>query len=372
MEIVILDRFDFKIKDYAYVDSEYEVIIDLVLTQKSSFKINKDKVLASVGDYIYVRDSELYFGVIDSIEKEKDHTFITALDFKEILKIEYVARNYNGNLATYIESIIRATLINNSDSKANMPYLSISCETSKTGILTFDKDKVITIYELLDLVFKMYGIMLKYKVVIQDGKFSGLELRIVSTSTGVKLKADNLYLDDLVINDSNKENINKVVYKPKVDNLFFKEDVTYYLLTDGTITTDVNHSKRFEKVIQKLETYSDNDYLDLADKAKTILSIAKADHQITFKINKQTTSLDVLKNIEVGLLLEFIYHGKIYDSICSCIKYNDSFDLCEITLGEYRIKLTDKLQILNKGIKSNVSNVTINNSGYSDLDGGEF
>ena len=35
--IVILDRFDFSVKDYAYVDSEYEIITDLVLTQKIQF-----------------------------------------------------------------------------------------------------------------------------------------------------------------------------------------------------------------------------------------------------------------------------------------------------------------------------------------------
>src|SRR5690606_19074277 len=102
----------------------------------------------------------------------------------------------------------------------------------KNGTLTFDKDKIITIYELLDLVFKMYGIMLKYNVVIEYGKFTGLELRIVSTTSGIRIKADNIFLEELVINDSNKESINKVVYKPKTDNLFFKHDVTYYMLTD--------------------------------------------------------------------------------------------------------------------------------------------
>ena len=83
MEIVILDRFDFSVKDYAYVDSEYEIITDLVLTQKSSFKINKKTINANTGDFIYVKSDDLYFGVIDSIENEKDHKFITALDFKE-------------------------------------------------------------------------------------------------------------------------------------------------------------------------------------------------------------------------------------------------------------------------------------------------
>jgi hypothetical protein len=43
-----------------------------------------------------------------------------------------------------------------------------------------------------------------------------------------------------------------------------------------------------------------------------------------------------------------------------------------ITLGEYRIKLTEKIQLLNKSVSSAVSNISISTSGYTDLDGGEF
>ena len=71
-------------------------------------------------------------------------------------------------------------------------------------------------------------------------------------------------------------------------------------------------------------------------------------------------------------LLEFIYKGKIYDSVVTGIKYVNNTNVAAITLGEYRVNLTEKLQILTKGVNSNIGNVTINNQGYSDLDGGEF
>ena len=57
MEIVILDKFNFNVKDNAYVDSEYEIVVDLVLTQKSSFKINKENINASVNDYIKQKEN---------------------------------------------------------------------------------------------------------------------------------------------------------------------------------------------------------------------------------------------------------------------------------------------------------------------------
>ena len=84
-----------------------------------------------------------------------------------------------------------------------------------------------TIYELFDLAYKMYGITLDYKVVILNGNITNLELRIVSSVENVILKADDIYLDELNINNSNKEGINKVIYHPKEGNIFFKDIKEY-------------------------------------------------------------------------------------------------------------------------------------------------
>ena len=117
----------------------------------------------------------------------------------------------------------------------------------------------------------------------------GLEIRIVQISSGIKIKADNLFLDDLIVNDSSKEQVNKVTYYPRKDNLFFKDIKTYFLLKDGTISEDVSSSLRYEKVISKAQTYSDNDYLDIPDKVKSILVVSKEDHQITFTTTKKNS-----------------------------------------------------------------------------------
>ena len=72
------------------------------------------------------------------------------------------------------------------------------------------------------------------------------------------------------------------------------------------------------------------------------------------------------------ILLSLFIKVKGYDSLVTGIKYFNTFEVASITLGEFRLKLTEKIQILSKNVKSNVGNVTVNNTGYSDLDGGEF
>ena len=39
--------------------------------------------------------------------------------------------------------------------------------------------------------------------------FSGILIRIVNVTRGLKIKADSLILEDLIINDSSKESTNK-------------------------------------------------------------------------------------------------------------------------------------------------------------------
>ena len=270
MELVILDRVDFSVKDNIRVASEFEIVFDLVVTQRSIFKTEKRDLNVKIGDYLYVKKDGFYFGVVESITKENNYQMIACLDFKEIFKVEVMALSYEGNLADYIEGLIRSTFIINDDNNQNLSYLEISKETSKVGKLTFEDDKIMTIYEILELITRMYGVSTRIKVTFDNGSFLSLQIRIVQISSGAKIKADTLFLEDLKVNESSKEQVNKVIYHPMKDNLFFKDKKTYYLLTDGTISEDVSSSLRYEKVISKVQTYSDNDYLDILDKVKSI------------------------------------------------------------------------------------------------------
>ncbi|HSH66774.1 MAG TPA: hypothetical protein VLB84_13510, partial [Bacteroidia bacterium] len=70
------------------------LIHDIVITQKSHFKINKSKLNVAVGDYVYVKEDNGYFGIVENIEDEKTHLVIASVDFKELFKVEVLVESF--------------------------------------------------------------------------------------------------------------------------------------------------------------------------------------------------------------------------------------------------------------------------------------
>lgn len=373
MELVILDKKTFQIKDHAIISDAFDIKLDLVISQKSTFKLSTTSINASIKDVVYLHaDVFNYIGIIESIDDEDDGLIIGTVEFKEMLKKPIKVESYSGNLADFVEILVRQELITNADSKENIQYLSISKETSKLGDLTFEADKILTIHEVIELISKSYGVNIKEEIVIQNGMLKGVLLRIINVSQGVKLKGDQLALADLVINDTTETSINKVVYYPKTENAIHSDIETYFLLMDGTVTQDSAHVLRFSEVQSIAKTYGDNDYETLIGKAQSELSITRTNHQITFTININHKIIRVFDNINLGDFIEFRFKGKAYDSIVTGIKFQNQLQSCQITLGEYRIKLTEKIQILSKSVNSQIGHISINKSSATDLDGGEF
>lgn len=373
MEIIILDRVTFEIKDYVHFTNTFDIKLDLVLSQKSTFKLSKLTIKGNIGDVIYFKEQNFhYVGMIESLDDEDGGLVLGSLEFKEILKKEVKVSTYSGNLSDFIESLIRTTFIQNQDNKENIKYLSISKETTKMGELTFEADKIIPISEVIELVSKTYGVSVREEIMINNGKLVGILLRIVNVSSGIKLRGEQLKLSDLVINEASEQVVNKVTFIASDENVIHKDSRSFYLLKDGTISEDAASNQRYDYVNSKTKTYKDKDYDSLITKAQTELSVSRTNHQITFTVPMSHLVVRVFDNINLGDFVEFHYKGKIYDSVVTAINFKDTIKACLITLGEYRLKLTEKIQVLTKTMNSKVGSISINKSGLSDLDGGEF
>lgn len=373
MELIILDKKTFEIKDHIAIADTFEIKLDLVIAQKSTFDLPITKLNAAVKDIVYLHTKTFdYIGIIETIDDEDNGLVIGSVEFKEMLKRNVKVASYSGNIADYIEELIRRSFVINEDAKENITFLSISKETTKLGDLTFDADKIMTIYEVIELISKSYGVNIKEEMVIQNGKLVGILLRIINVNQGIKLKSDNLALSDLTINDTTETSVNKVIYYPKNENISHTEVKTFYLLIDGTITEDSTHPLRYSEVESTAKTYGDGDFVTLLEKARNELSVTRTNHQIMFTVKCDHKIIRVFDNINIGDFVEFRSKGKIYDSIVTGIRFQNQFESCQITLGEYRIKLTEKIQILSKSVNSQIGHISINKSSTTDLDGGEF
>ena len=374
MQLVFLDRLNLAYKDYGYVDKDFDITLDLVIIQKSTFSINKTKLNASIGDIVILKDAPIhYIGIVERLEvADKHRTSVHVLDFKEMFSIDVPVESYTGDLSLYLENLLVGYFKQSNDALQNLSYLTIERGSSVQGELSFEPDKIMSLASIMELITKSYGLRLSTEAVYLRGRITGIIFRIGEVQRGIKLKNNYQAIQDLVVNDSSSQMVNKLTYYPKVENVLFKNTVVYYLLTNGELTQDIHHPNRYKSVKPKAFYYTDNDYPTLLTKARSEMIASKLDHNITFSIKSENDVFQPMKNIELGDFVEFINNDQTYDSVVTSIKYSQGFDKAMVTLGEYRIKLTEKIQLLNKSVKSAVSHISIQSTGITDLDGGEF
>lgn len=350
MDLIFLSERDLAVLDYAQASEDYEIILDALVPQKSKFVINKLSLKVDTGDYLLIKDRNyFYLGIINSIESEDNGTLkVQTKDFLSKFDVKVPISSYSGNIAVFLLNLISNSFKYSGDSKQNLQYLVTEVEASKTGTLTYEADETANIIDLNEEFSKTYGLRLAYEVGIENGKFNYIKVKVVATKKGAKIKSSLGIITNLVIKDSNNDSINKVIYVPKSDNTSHTETVSYFLLNDGTISTNNLSDKRIVPVSFKYEKYGDNDYDSLLTKATKALIDSSLDHSISFDFAISVNKLADLENLAVGDFIEFITPTKTYETLITKVTYKGTFNSASITLGEQRISLTDKLKILDR------------------------
>jgi hypothetical protein len=371
MKLIFLDRKTLQYKDYAPVGKEYEINLDMVIIQRSVFKANKTNIQTAIGD-IVIASNELfsYIGILESIEQKDDHsTIIKALDFREIFNLDIPVVSFTGDLIDYLYQVIHAHFKVNADSMQNLDYLTVQKDASVYGSLSFEADKIESISKLFELVSKTYGISFQTEVQYVRGRITGILFKIVHVNEGLVMKSNFSSILNIETNDSSSQVINKIIFYPRSDNEIYKDIKTYYLLTRGNITEDSLHLDRYHSVMAKSFIYADKEVDTLETKARSEMMTSKLDHYISFNLDLNNKVFKPFMNFHLGDYISFIHKHKTYDTVVTGILFKDTLKVSKITLGEYRVKLTEKIQLLSKVKTTTSSSVTITNT---NLDGGEF
>ena len=351
MELIFLREQDLQVLDHALCTDAFEIVLDSLVPQKSKFTISKKEINAENSDLLVVRKNNyFYIGIITSIKKEDNgSTKIETKDFLSILDVEVpLPTSFSGNIASFLISRINENFKTSGDSYQNMSYLLVESEVNKQATLSYDADTKMNILDLVEEFSKTYGVRLAYEMVVTEGVFTNIKIKVVEAKIGITLRDTLGSVSKLVINDINENSLNKVVFLPKSDNTTYRSRITYYLQLDGTISRTNTLSKRNPKVKFKYEYYGDNDYPNLLTKATKLLIDSSLKHSITFNFSFQTNKVENLNNLNIGTFVEFVSKDKVYETLVTKLKYKGSFSLAEITLGEYRDSLTDKLKLIDR------------------------
>ena len=373
MKLIFLDRITLKYKDNAYVSSEFEIVLDSVVKQKSNFTVNKEEIKASIGDIVVLKEGKLsYIGIVQAITLNDDKTSKVQLsDFKEIFNIKVPVSSFTGNVCKFLADTIKKAFVSNSDSKQNLRYLTVTFNSDIEGSFNYDADTLMNIEDLMETITKTYGVVIKYKVNFIRGRFSNIEIIIEEETHIVKLRHDLKAISNLKIKESEENVVNKCIFYPKEENEEHKKAVEYYLLTDGSITTNKDDDRRFPYVNVESEFYSDSDFEKLESKAKEKLIKSSNDHQITFDLDVTNNVFVPLGNIFIGYFVEFYAPKRTYTTMLTQIKYKNTFASCTLTLGEQRTSLTDKIKMMNGGTSNNKSVVNVSTA-ITNFDGGIY
>ena len=216
MKLIFLDRTTLKYKDNVYVSNEFEIILDSVVKQKSSFKVNKEEIKADIGDIAVMKEGNLsYIGIVQSITLNDDKTSKVQLnDFKEIFNIKVPITSFSGNVCEFLASVIKKAFVNNSDDRQNLKYLKVTTHSVVEGNLSYEADTLINIEDLIEMITKAYGVVIKYQVNFIRGRFSSIEIVIEEETHLVKLRHDLKAISDLTIKESDEKVVNKCIFYP--------------------------------------------------------------------------------------------------------------------------------------------------------------
>ena len=350
MEIVALDIRTLKVKDYSVVNDDFEIVVDSVIYQKSKFSINKKIFNAEVGDIVFVKGLPFfYLGIIQSIATEEYLTTIEVNDFSVLFDIQVPVQTFTGDLCEYLRSLIEKAFKTNNDTYQNLPYLNLRKACSSYGSITYEGTELKSITEISEMMAKRYGVRYAYSFEIDhEGIIQGINVDITKITKGMVIKHNLPCITELEITASNKQGANKITFYPKGDNVTYKSEVSYYLYTDGTIGTYYGDNKRFKNVKCISQLYSDNEYSSLYTKANAELLKSNLEHNIEFKINMDNKIIVPFKNLCLGDFIEFITENKTYSTMVTQLSLKGNVYECHVVLGEYRIKLTDKIKLLEK------------------------
>jgi hypothetical protein len=165
MELVFLDRNTLQYKDYGYVDKTFEINLDLVIIQKSTFLLNKGVLNAAVGDIVILKGAPAHSLALSNDSRwprsirPPSTPSISARSFpsKYRPKLQRRSRFLSGDPA-HPSFQIQYRLL----AEPIVPFHRERRE--RRGELTFEADKILSLATVMELITKTYGLRLSSEI----------------------------------------------------------------------------------------------------------------------------------------------------------------------------------------------------------------
>lgn len=234
----------------------------------STFVINEFSDIKK-GDIIHVVQNlkySLYIGIVENIAKNEDNnTFTLSCTYIfSVLKLpinidDWMSSDISFEYRDCFNSIREQTSVDNLNYIDFGFYNNNGLTTRRFGINKPNSNQNYTFLDCLKNMAYPERYLNPFKV------FFGLNKNIYFMNSNLDYEEKTIFNYDNGAYFSKKKNntissnINKLLLVPSSSNILFKESLKYYLLNDGTISTDYASSKRITPVKAAMLFYSDDD-----------------------------------------------------------------------------------------------------------------
>lgn len=315
------DRKTFRLKGLGE-SMDYRLVLGSIYGDYTRITMPEVKGIVS-GDFVLNDDG--FLAIIDSVDKEAGAMQINAKDISNLFsrKIVYDGSQSSTSVESYIKQKIDANYITLADTMFRLPFLTVTTGSTTAEISQPDTEGgFYTIKSYLSKVRRLYGIHMEWSI-------------SVNTLTGNLKQSDTR--KQLFLDNSNHHIVEEAysgitVSKITALNSGTQTATDYYLLEDGTVTTNMNAPGRVDGLWDAI-TVGDNE-IEL-ERVKDKLKENTFSHKITFLASEKDARYNFYDYVKVNL------RGNIYESyIAKHIVNSDG--TTEYQLGELRNTFTSK------------------------------
>ena len=341
------DHFEY-ISSYQLQNVEgYEY--DYISYSKSKLQI--PEITAAKGDYVRITSTNL--NIVGIVNGCTDLGFSYELEFTPFLEKMDVDVHYNRSLLStqsleqWIAGIITDTFVTNSDAEQNIYGFEVKY-TSKTYNALMDLEENIgNLYEILRKALINYNVVITFSIDVQKKKIIA-DISVLSQGV-FYIESDLPNILDKEFNFKKSDSsYNKMTIYNELNEAEYE---TFYLQSDGAITSKPDASKRvtpviFTNVFIKHEEDDKETFHEVAyEKAFNKLSTEKYDNLIEIECEINDGLINPL-NLSIGQDTIIIRDGVSYTTMLTGFSVKDTVKLM---FGTVRLELTKKL---NRRLKS--------------------
>ena len=331
-------RSSFQMTDVSY---EYDYL------SLSSNKIKLLKIQAERGDYIRISKGEQRIcGIIEGVT---DSVTSTTIEYKNIMSvfdvnvyadISAVTGSENA-IEDWLEQIITQTYISNSDTLQNIKGMEVKTTSKTTGIKRLGLDgNINNLYDIIKNALIKHDVTVisdidvqLHKIVVSIGQNENEEKYIEADLPNVLEREFNV--------KKSEESINKlVVINEESEN----EQAIYYLMQDGTVSTDTSNDKRIYPVIfdVKTITVSSDETFEDASYQEALEALMPEEYDNLIELTVEPDDCLVKPElIQIGQKVAIQHDGMVYHTILTGIERKQRVKLI---FGAVRTELTKKLK----------------------------